>query len=63
MCIATTLARWTGRIDPDDTLYGEYRALGMPVSVFVNPEGIVTRVVNGLILLDQMEKFVSDATS
>src|SRR6266542_6720997 len=42
-------------LDPDDTLYEKYRALGMPASVFVNPRGVVTRVVNGLILLDQME--------
>ena len=48
-------------IDPDDTLYREYRALGMPVSVFINPQGVVTRVVNGLIVLDQMEKSIAEA--
>jgi thiol-disulfide isomerase/thioredoxin len=50
-------------IDPDDTLYREYRALGMPVSVFVNPEGVVTRVVNGVILLDDMEQLYAEAAA
>lgn len=49
-------------MDPDDTLYREYRGLGMPVSVFVDPDGIVTRVVNGLIVLDDMEQLVAEAT-
>jgi len=49
-------------IDPDDTLYGEYRGLGMPVSVFIDRDGVVTRVVNGLIVLDQMEQLVAEAT-
>jgi thiol-disulfide isomerase/thioredoxin len=48
-------------LDPDDTLYQAYRAFGMPVSVFVNRHGIVTRVVNGLILIDQMETLFADA--
>ena len=48
-------------LDPDDTLYQEYRALGMPVSVFIDSRGVVTRVINGLILLDQMETFVEEA--
>jgi thiol-disulfide isomerase/thioredoxin len=50
-------------IDPDDTLYSEYRAFGMPVSVFVDREGVVTRVVNGLIVLDQMETLYAEAAS
>lgn len=49
-------------IDPDDTLYAEYRALGMPVSVFVDPDGVVTRVVNGLIVLNQMEELLAQAS-
>jgi len=49
-------------LDPDDTLYREYRGLGMPVSVFIDPEGVVTRVVNGLIVLNQMEQLVAEAT-
>jgi thiol-disulfide isomerase/thioredoxin len=43
-------------LDPDDTLYDEYRALGMPVSVFIDAEGVVVRVYNGLIDLATMEE-------
>jgi thiol-disulfide isomerase/thioredoxin len=50
-------------LDLDDTLYGEYRGLGMPVSVFIDPEGIITRVINGLIVLDDMEQLVAEATN
>ncbi len=50
-------------MDPNDTLYQEYRALGMPVSVFVDANGVVTRVVNGLIPLEQMETAVAEARS
>ncbi len=50
-------------MDPNDTLYQEYRALGMPVSVFIDANGVVTRVVNGLILLEQMETAVAEANS
>ncbi len=48
-------------MDPDDTLYDEYRGLGMPVSVFIDPDGVVTKVHNGLILLDEMEEAVAEA--
>ena len=48
-------------LDPDDTLYREYRGLGMPVSVFIDADGVVTRVNNGLIRLDQMEEAVAEA--
>ncbi len=47
-------------MDPDDTLYDAYRGLGMPVSVFIDPDGVVTRVHNGLILLEQMEEAVAE---
>lgn len=50
-------------MDPDDTLYDEYRALGMPASVFIDANGIVTRVVNGLIVLEQMETAYGEAIS
>lgn len=46
-------------MDPDDTLYDAYRGLGMPVSVFIDPDGVVTSVHNGLILLEQMEEAVA----
>lgn len=48
-------------MDPDDTLYREYRGLGMPVSYFIDRDGVVTRVFNGLITLDVMEQSVNEA--
>lgn len=48
-------------IDPDDKLYQEYRALGMPASFFIDANGVVTRVFNGLIRLPQMEEAVAEA--
>lgn len=50
-------------IDPDDTLYREYRALGMPASFFISPDGLVTDVFNGLIRLETMEEAVAKARS
>jgi hypothetical protein len=48
-------------LDPDDTLYNEYRGLGMPVSIFIDANGVVTRVHNGLLRLEQMEEAVAEA--
>ena len=48
-------------IDPDDSLYQEYRALGMPASFFVDDNGVVTRVFNGLINLEIMEEALAEA--
>lgn len=48
-------------IDPDDTLYDKYRGLGMPLSIFIDPNGVVTQVHNGLIGLDQMEDAFTEA--
>jgi thiol-disulfide isomerase/thioredoxin len=48
-------------MDPDDTLYDEYRGLGMPVSVFVDADGKVVKVFNGRISLEIMEEAVADA--
>lgn len=48
-------------LDPDDTLYNAYRGLGMPVSVFIDANGVVTRVHNGLMRLPQMEEAVAEA--
>lgn len=48
-------------LDPDDKLYQEYRALGMPASFFIDANGVVTRVFNGLIRLPQMEEAVAEA--
>ncbi|MBI2914170.1 MAG: TlpA family protein disulfide reductase [Chloroflexi bacterium] len=48
-------------MDPDDTLYRKYRGLGMPVSVFIDANGVITKVFNGLIRLSQMEQAVAEA--
>jgi thiol-disulfide isomerase/thioredoxin len=48
-------------MDPDDTLYNKYRGLGMPVSIFIDPDGVITQVHNGLILLEQMEEAVAES--
>lgn len=50
-------------LDPDDTLYQKYHALGMPASIFIDKDGVVTRVVNGLIVLDQMEQLFVEAAN
>jgi thiol-disulfide isomerase/thioredoxin len=50
-------------MDPDDTLYNRYRGLGMPVSVFIDAQGIVTFVRNGLIVLPQMQEALANASA
>ena len=47
-------------IDPDDTLYAEYKALGMPASFFIDTDGVIRHVANGPILLPQMEEALAD---
>jgi hypothetical protein len=48
-------------MDPDDTLFREYRGLGMPTSYFIDRNGVVTRVFTGFITLDVMEQSVNEA--
>lgn len=48
-------------MDPDDTLFGEFRGLGMPVSVIIDPQGVVSRVYMGAIRLDTMEAAFAEA--
>ena len=48
-------------LDLDDTLYNKYRGLGMPVSIFIDANGVVTLVHNGLLRLPQMEEAVAEA--
>ncbi len=48
-------------VDPDDTLYNEYRGIGMPVSIFVDANGVVTMVNNGFLQLSQMEEAFAEA--
>ncbi len=50
-------------MDPDDTLYDEYRGLGMPVSVFIDAHGKVVKVFNGRISLDIMEEALAEAVA
>jgi thiol-disulfide isomerase/thioredoxin len=50
-------------MDPDDKLYNEYRGLGMPVSVFVDANGVVVKVFNGRISLETMEEAVAEAVA
>ncbi len=50
-------------MDTDDRLYNEYRGLGMPVSVFIDANGKVVRVFNGLIDLSIMEESVAEAAA
>jgi len=48
-------------LDPDDTLYRAYRGLGMPVSIFVDRDGVVTKVFNGQMRLADMQAAVTEA--
>jgi thiol-disulfide isomerase/thioredoxin len=50
-------------MDPDDRLYERLVRLknSMPVSIFINSEGVVTSVANGAIRLSQMEQAVAEA--
>ncbi len=48
--------------DPGDTLYGEYQgATFMPLSFFIDAEGVITSRYNGIIPLETMEDAVSEA--
>jgi thiol-disulfide isomerase/thioredoxin len=48
-------------LDPDDTLYDAYRGLGMPTSIFIDVNGVVTARADGLIRLDDMREAVEQA--
>ena len=50
-------------LDPEDEIYERYVRLkpAMPVSVFINADGVVTSVYNGLMQLPQMEQAVTEA--
>ena len=50
-------------MDPDDKLYNEYRGLGMPVSIFVDANGVVVKMFNGRIDLETMEEAVAEAVA
>ncbi|MDT7944017.1 MAG: TlpA disulfide reductase family protein [Dehalococcoidia bacterium] len=42
--------------DPTDVLFPAYRGIGMPFSVFLNRQGRVVAVYNGLLPLEKMEE-------
>jgi hypothetical protein len=48
-------------LDPDDTLYSEYRGLGMPMSIFVSPSGVITDRADGIISIETMRESVDRA--
>ena len=48
-------------MDPDETLYDLYRAVAMPSSFFIDPDGVVTTVGHGLISLEQMRTAVTES--
>lgn len=48
-------ADWVKGVDPTDALYDKYRALQMPSSYFIDPDGVVAATGIGEISLEQME--------
>ena len=48
-------------MDPDDTLFDHYRAIAMPSSFFVDPDGVISAVGHGLINLEQMRTAVNES--
>jgi len=48
-------------MDPDDTLFDLYRGIAMPSSFFVDPDGVISAVGHGLIILEQMRTAVNGA--
>jgi peroxiredoxin len=48
-------------LDQTGAVYNElYRLLGLPMSVFVNRDGVITRIHIGLMTADQIDTFVSE---
>lgn len=58
---ATGISFTVNGMDPNDTLYDEYRALSMPVSFFIDANGVITSLYNGQISLDVMEQEITKA--
>jgi thiol-disulfide isomerase/thioredoxin len=46
---------WIKTVDPTDRLYDDYRALAMPSSYIVDPDGVIAAVGTGPLSLDDME--------
>lgn len=49
--------------DPKDTLFNAYQGLGMPLSVFLDRNGRVVAVHNGLLSRDKMEEYYQRAAT
>jgi hypothetical protein len=48
-------------LDETGAVYNElYRLLGLPMSVFVDRDGVITRIHIGLMTTDQIDTFVSE---
>ena len=47
--------------DPDQDVVKRYRIEGMPTSIFIDAEGLITRVIPGQISLKVMDSSVRDA--
>jgi cytochrome c biogenesis protein CcmG/thiol:disulfide interchange protein DsbE len=47
--------------DPKGDIANQYRIEGMPTSVFIDAEGLITRLVSGQITLNVMDSAVRDA--
>jgi len=52
-----------GLMDPSQTLYRAYLGLGMPVSIFIDAQGQVVAVWNGLLSPSRMEQFYQEAVA
>lgn len=48
-------------LDPDDTLFQKYRALGTPTSLFIDASGVISSVHFGAIDFKTMEQAVAEA--
>jgi hypothetical protein len=48
-------------LDPSQQVVGRYRVSAMPTSVFIDRQGVITRIHLGQATLGQMEDFVAEA--
>ena len=52
-----------GLMDPSDALFRAYLGLGMPLSIFIDAQGQVVAVWNGLLSPSRMEQFYQEAVA
>lgn len=48
-------------LDPSQNVIGRYRVVAMPTSIFIDSEGVITRIHAGLATEDQIDQFVQEA--